>query len=101
MNATTKPHRNRSNARGYKTADGWIAQFRLVWRANYEDVVDIDDATGDTKPRIFETEEAAECVGWRVLRDISEPVIVCSGPLPSLREIHRQAADRKFKAVTA
>jgi len=87
---------NRSNARALPVHNGYIGQFRPVWRATYETVT-ATDATGETAPVVFPTEAEAETAAWRTLRDISEPIIVCTGPLPSLRDLRRGEAEKQFR----
>ena len=72
---------NRSNARGRSTPEGWIGEYRAVWKAYYEPVQGLDERGQFTGPKIFNTQAEAEAAAWRVLRDLSEPVMTRSGPM--------------------
>lgn len=85
---------NRSNARGRKTFEGWVGDFRPCWKAEYETVQQLDDRGRFTGPKIFKTEAEAEAAAWRMLRDLEEPVMVRSGTIVSKA---RSAADALFK----
>jgi hypothetical protein len=85
---------NRSDARGRKTFEGWIGEFRPVWKSEYEEVQEIGTNGKFAGPKLFKTEAEAEAAAWRLLRDIEEPVMVRSGTIVSKA---RSAADALFK----
>lgn len=72
---------NRSDARGRKTFEGWVGDFRPCWKAEYDTVQQLDGRGKFTGPKIFKTEAEAEAAAWRTLRDMEEPVMVRSGTM--------------------
>jgi hypothetical protein len=92
---------NRSNAKSKPVHGGYIGLYRPCWKSTYEPVQEIDANGAFVGQKIFETAEEAELAAWRTLRDITEPAMVCTGPLPSIRDIRKQAAEKQFNGVTA
>lgn len=85
---------NRSNARGRKTFEGWVGDFRPCWKAEYDTIQDKDSCGKFAGPKLFKTEAEAEAAAWRMLRDLEEPVMVRSGPMISAV---RAKAEAMFK----
>lgn len=86
---------NRSDARGRKTFEGWVGEFRPCWKAEYDTVQALDGKGRFAGPKLFRTEAEAEAAAWRTLRDIEEPVMVRSGPMVSAARARADALFRK------
>jgi hypothetical protein len=88
---------NRTNARAYRTIDGWVGEFRMVHWACYRTVMAKDPKTRQHGPKFFANAHEAECAAWRVLRDMEEPEVLATGKLCSLREVRILSAHKHFK----
>lgn len=72
---------NISDARGVWTVHGYIGEFRLCWRADYQPVLKTDEKGRKTGPEYFKTKDAAECAAWRTKNELEQPAMVRDGAI--------------------
>lgn len=87
---------NRTDARAYRTIDGWIAEFRMVHWACYRTIMKTDPKTHMSAPEIFVSEAEAENAAWRALRDIDEPPMVGTTQITGGKVLKFELAEKKL-----
>jgi hypothetical protein len=70
---------NISDARGVWTVHGYIGEYRLCWRSDYQPVLLTDRKGRKLGPEYFKTKDAAECAAWRTKHELEQPVMVRDG----------------------
>lgn len=80
---------NRSAAISELTIRGYVGKFRPVWASEFRVVV---DNNGNTE--FFGTAYEAECIAWRVLYALEQPIMVRSGEILSAT---RREAEELFR----
>jgi hypothetical protein len=85
---------NRSDARAYKSINGWIGEYKSPWQASYQPIMKRARRGQAAEPEIFPDALQAECAAWRALRDLTEPHMTNSGLITSK---HKAAAEALFQ----
>jgi hypothetical protein len=70
---------NKADARGRHTVRGYVAEYRLAWKASYQPVLNITDTGRRDGIRYFETEEIAECAAWRAKNEAEQSPMTSTG----------------------
>lgn len=86
---------NLSRARAIKTFNGYIGEFRPVWRSAYQPVLRRDENGRAMGPEYFSTEAEAEVAAWRCLSDAEQSVMHRSGEIVSAPRARAEALFEK------
>lgn len=85
---------NRADARATWTPRGYVGEFRLVWKSDYQPVLKTDAKGRKLGPEYFPTKDAAEVAAWRMKNDIEQPVMIRGG---DKCQAQRATAEALFK----
>lgn len=72
---------NRADARGRHTLRGYVGEYRLAWKADYQPVLNIAENGRRDGVRYFATEIEAENAAWRAKNDLEQSVMTRSGEI--------------------
>ncbi len=86
---------NISDARGVLTIHGYIGEYRLVWKSNYQPVLKTDEKGRKIGPEYFPTQDAAEVAAWRKKNELEQPLMVRSGEILSAPRREAEGLFRK------
>jgi hypothetical protein len=86
---------NRSAVRTRHTRNGWIAEYKLCWKADYEPVLRILPDGRKDGPIYYDTQDQAEVAAWRCKDSLEQPVMTRDGAiLEARREAERVFSKR-------
>lgn len=70
---------NQSDVKTQLTVHGYIAEFRLAWRADFQPVLRMDDDGRRLGVEYFKNEKDAELAAWRTMNRIEQSAMVRDG----------------------
>jgi len=68
---------NRTDARAYKSLNGWTAEYRVYWRSGYRTVM-TDATKGKPKPVIYPNADKATIAAYEAMMAEYEPQVLCT-----------------------